>query len=106
MLIVAVNPGHDGAITIVRDRELLLSVEAEKDSFIRHRILGPQAILRVAELVDETPDGIAVGGWFGPETHGNVRPWPGYYGAAEWVLRDTKFFGRTIKLFSSTHERS
>jgi hydroxymethyl cephem carbamoyltransferase len=104
MLIVAVNPSHDGAISIIRDRELLLSVEAEKDSFRRHRPLHPLTILAAAEQVDEAPDVIALGGW---SAHGgSLRTWPSYEGVTERLLRETKFFGRRMKLFSSSHERS
>ena len=104
MLIVAVNPSHDGAISVIRDRELVLSVEAEKDSFRRHRFLHPQAILAAAAYVDETPDVLALGGW---SSHGgSLRTWPSYTGVTEQLYRDIKFFGSRIKLFSSSHERS
>jgi hydroxymethyl cephem carbamoyltransferase len=39
------KPGHDGTAAIVRDRKLLYSIEAEKDSFGRYSALTPTAIL-------------------------------------------------------------
>ena len=36
MLVVALKPGHDGAIAAIEDDRLLFSLESEKDSFPRH----------------------------------------------------------------------
>ena len=45
MLIVAMKPGHDGTIAAVEDGRLLLSLEAEKDSFARYSVLSPDVIV-------------------------------------------------------------
>ena len=37
MIVLAVKPGHDGAVAAIKDDRLLFSVEAEKDSVRRHR---------------------------------------------------------------------
>jgi len=41
MLIVGLNPGHDGAVAALEDNRLLFSLEAEKDSYPRHAYLTP-----------------------------------------------------------------
>ena len=33
MLIYACNPGHDGAVAVINDRQLVVSLESEKDRF-------------------------------------------------------------------------
>jgi hydroxymethyl cephem carbamoyltransferase len=106
MLVVAVNPGHDGAIAAVRDRELLFSIEGEKDSYRRHGLLHPDAMLSLAAKIDEPPDVIAVGGWGKPGALGSPRTGGGYEGVSETLLSETQLFGRHTKLFSSSHERS
>jgi hydroxymethyl cephem carbamoyltransferase len=108
MLIVGVKPGHDGAIAVVADRELLFSIEGEKDSFYRHDFVHPDAVLSLAERVGEPPDVIAVGGWEKPGLAmlGYSKIGAGYVGADPGFIRPAKFFGRSMKLFSSTHERS
>jgi hydroxymethyl cephem carbamoyltransferase len=63
MLIVALKPGRDGAVAVVQDRELLFSIEAEKNSFVRYSPLTPTTILRVAERIERIPDVVAIGGW-------------------------------------------
>ncbi|WP_431045390.1 carbamoyltransferase C-terminal domain-containing protein [Streptomyces sp. P1-3] len=106
MLILAVNPAHDGAIAIVRDRKLLYSLEAEKDSGKRNAPAGIGTVLRAAELTGELPDVVAVGGWRreGPVAHRRVGA--GYRGAHAVEQRPWRFFGKEVRYFSSSHERS
>jgi hydroxymethyl cephem carbamoyltransferase len=108
MLIVGVKPGHDGAIAVVSDRKLLFSIEGEKDSFYRHDTLHADAILSLAERVGQPPDVIALGGWEKPglTSLGYTKIGGGYIGADHRSVRSINFFGRSVKLFSSSHERS
>ncbi len=102
MLILAVKPDHDGAIAAIRDGKLLFSLESEKDSFGRHAPLTPTRLLEAAQLIDRTPDVLALGGW--SRRHHTIGA--GYGGTGE-PLRDTlRLFGADCELFSSTHERS
>ena len=102
MLILAVKPDHDGAIAAIADRKLLFSLESEKDSFGRHAPLTPTRVLEAAQLLDRTPDVVALGGW--SRRHHTVGA--GYGGTGD-PLRDTlRLFGRDCEIFSSTHERS
>jgi hydroxymethyl cephem carbamoyltransferase len=111
MLILAVNcaaPGaHDGAVAAVRDRQLLFSIESEKDSFPRNAPFEPTAMLNLAEHLDQTPDVIAVGGGLKPPpTLGYPHIGAGYEGVEEGRLVPGKFFGRDVQMFTSSHERS
>lgn len=107
MLIVAVNPGHDGAIAAVGDRELLYSIESEKDTFPRHEPVTPMSILSLAEQIGALPDVIAVGGWTKKGFRlrlGGIGS--GYFGALATEDRMSTFFGSKVRMFSSTHIRS
>jgi hydroxymethyl cephem carbamoyltransferase len=55
MLIMAIKPGHDGAIAVLRDKSLLHCLEAEKDSFLRYSDLTPSTIFEIAERLDGVP---------------------------------------------------
>ncbi|WP_331741123.1 3-hydroxymethylcephem carbamoyltransferase (plasmid) [Streptomyces sp. NBC_01527] len=106
MLIVAFKPGHDGCMAVIRDGKLLYSLESEKDSFARYSFLTPTTVLELAERLDEMPDVVAVGGW--QETGINIRgsEGAGYIGTDSVILRESKFFGKKVQYFSSSHERS
>ncbi|WP_441249578.1 carbamoyltransferase C-terminal domain-containing protein [Kitasatospora sp. McL0602] len=104
MLILALKPGHDGAIAAVRDGKLLFSLEAEKDSGRRYTDLTVSTVLAAAELCDEIPDVVALGGWY---RRGSIdrRIGAGYEGDA--IQRDLRsIFGKKVRYFSSSHERS
>jgi hydroxymethyl cephem carbamoyltransferase len=106
MLIVAFKPGHDGGMAAIRDGRLLYSLESEKDSFARYSFLTPTTMLDIAEHLDEMPDVVAVGGWQekGISIKGQVGA--GYHGAEETITRTSRFFGKRVTFFSSSHERS
>lgn len=106
MLIFAIKPGHDGAIAVVRDRKLLYSLEAEKDSFGRHGAVNANTILEIAEHVDELPDVVALGGWREQGTMRHRSIGAGYDGLENIQQGATRFFGKEVRLFSSSHERS
>ncbi|WP_269634827.1 hypothetical protein [Saccharomonospora saliphila] len=102
MLIVAVKPGHDGAVAVVRDRTLRWSLEQEKDSFPRHSPLIPSTILGAAELLDRVPDVVALGGW----KVGRNSIGAGYHGVDAPALSTTRLFGAEITVVTSSHVRS
>jgi hydroxymethyl cephem carbamoyltransferase len=102
MLVIGLKPEHDGAIAAIRDNQLLFSIEPEKDSYNRHSGLTATALTRAAEVAGDLPDVIALGGWTYP--HMNVGA--GYLGSQQSFTRSTRFFGKPVQLFSSSHERS
>lgn len=109
MLVMGIKPGHDGALAVVKDRQLLFSLEQEKDSFPRHEPVTPMTIFSVMETIGEIPDVIAMGGWSKEGWwYQGVSPdiETGYRGAHTVSLRDTTIFGQPVKMFSSTHVRS
>jgi hydroxymethyl cephem carbamoyltransferase len=136
VLIVAFHPGHDGAVTAIRDGTLVLSLEAEKNSFERYSPLTPEVLVQVAERLDEMPDVLALGGWEtdtmrqlqsvhdlaraaragkwldAPTTSPAVEPRAvgtlgvGYVGPWASERYATKFFGKRVEYFTSSHERS
>jgi hydroxymethyl cephem carbamoyltransferase len=102
MLVMGVKPGHTGAVAAVKDHTVLFSIEAEKDSFLRHRPLGPETLIRAAERLGEIPDVLALGGW-----NYHFRPTgENYIGVDDIGERFIRFFGKEVKFFASSHERS
>ncbi|MDH6575306.1 carbamoyltransferase C-terminal domain-containing protein [Kitasatospora sp. MAP5-34] len=104
MLILALKPGHDGAIAAIRDGRLLFSIEAEKDSYRRYTDLTAATVLAAAELCDQIPDVVALGGWY---RRGAIdqRIGAGYEGFE--IHRELRtLFGKKVRYFSSSHERS
>jgi hydroxymethyl cephem carbamoyltransferase len=106
VLILSFKPGHDGSVAAIRDGVLLYSLESEKDSFGRHASLTPNTVLEIAECLDELPDIVALGGWQDsgcPKIRGVVGA--GYEGLS-FLNGKRSFFGKQVRYFSSTHERS
>ncbi|WP_058041143.1 carbamoyltransferase C-terminal domain-containing protein [Streptomyces roseifaciens] len=106
MLIFAVKPGHDGTIAIVRDRKLLYSLEAEKDSGRRYAPMDATGLLEAAELAGDLPDVVALGGWQHQRPLGHRPIGAGYAGHHAVEQRPLRFFGKDVRYFSSSHERS
>lgn len=106
MLILAMKPGHDGAVAVLDGHRLGYSLESEKDSYIRHKAVTPETILAVAEQVGEVPDVIALGGWQGGGSIGHRPIATGYRGIDALESRTTRMFGKDVTVFSSSHERS
>src|SRR5262245_13326340 len=102
MLVLAVKPGHDSAVAAVGDHKLLVSLEAEKDSFQRHRGLSLHTMMSAAEYLGEPPDVIAIGGW--ARVHSTMGA--PYTGADEIIEAQMRLFGKRVEYFSSSHERS
>jgi hydroxymethyl cephem carbamoyltransferase len=108
MLVLGVKPGHDGAVVVVKDGQLLWSLEAEKDSNPRHAPLTPMTIFEALELMGAAPDIVAIGGWEKDDAEAGhqLEILTGYRGAHTTSLREAKIWGRRTKVFSSTHVRS
>jgi hydroxymethyl cephem carbamoyltransferase len=104
MLIFAIKPGHDGGIAAIRDGRLLFSLESEKDSFSRYTTLEPTTLLEAAEFCDEIPDIVAISGWYKRNSIEHAIG-AGYRGQ-DIQCYDRPFFGKTVRYFSSSHERS
>ncbi len=112
MLIIAMKPGHDGTISAIEDGRLVCSLEAEKDSFARYSVLSPDAIVEFAAQIGGLPDVVAVGGWQSKVEGGReafkVRSLfgAGYFGEKSLRSADLTFFGKKVRYFTSSHERS
>jgi hydroxymethyl cephem carbamoyltransferase len=108
MLVLAFKEGHDSAIAAIDDGRLLFSLEAEKDSFPRYNSLTAEVLQAAAERLDRLPDVVAVGGWVKGTYSAEPQSQTGYFGVGKGSVSDRagKFFGRPIRVFSSTHERS
>lgn len=103
---MGVKPGHDGALAVIEDRRLLLSLEAEKDSWQRHCDVTPMTFLEIAEHTGGPPDVIGLGGWRLAGGAGQKSVGAGYHGVKDPVRRATSFFGHRSTLVSSSHVRS
>lgn len=109
MDVVGYNPGHDGAFVQLQDGRLTVSVEAEKDSNYRYTPIGSREIIDAFTRLDETPDILAVGGWWPREARPTGAPaHVGYRGIGpnDILHEDRRFLGKTVRYFSSSHERS
>jgi hydroxymethyl cephem carbamoyltransferase len=104
--ILSVKPGHDGAIAFVSDGELIFSLEAEKDSFQRYEKVTANLLIDALEMAPAQPDVIALGGWNKKLPGSSSGIGAGYLGIDKVDLVDSRVFGRAVKLFSSSHERS
>jgi hydroxymethyl cephem carbamoyltransferase len=106
VIILGVKHGHDGAIAAIVDRTLSCLLEPEKDSNPRHSTLTPATMLHAAELLGALPDVVAVGGWHRLWPHDTQEIGAGYFGHEAASLASSQFFGKQIRVFSSSHERS
>lgn len=55
MDIISYNPGHDGAVCLIRNGRLVFSVEAEKDSGYRYSHLTVPELLDATTNLDKVP---------------------------------------------------
>jgi predicted NodU family carbamoyl transferase len=108
MKILAFKPGHDGSIAILENGNLMLSLEAEKNSFERHESLTSEIVLGALSKINDIPDVIAVGGWLkgsgSPISESDIGA--GYIGINRIIDEYSYFCGKKVKKFSSSHERS
>lgn len=104
------KPGHDGTIAVIdsQNKELVFSYESEKDNFRRYEALTPSNLIQSASQCDYVPDVIALSGWSKTSIATDSPIGAGYYGikASTVSTKDINFFGKKVKLFSSSHERS
>jgi hydroxymethyl cephem carbamoyltransferase len=106
--ILSFKPGHDGTVALIEDGELRFSVEAEKDSFPRYADATPSTFLDALAMAEDVPDVACLSGWV-KGFHSAERPLgAGYFGwdTSTTQLSDRRVFGRPVRFFSSTHERS
>ncbi|MFD4904147.1 carbamoyltransferase C-terminal domain-containing protein [Kitasatospora purpeofusca] len=108
MLILSLKEGHDGAIAAVDDGRLLFSLEAEKDSFLRYSNPTAELFATAADRLDRQPDVVAVSGWIKGTQCTDQASRAGYFGVGASAITDEagRFFGKAVRVFSSTHERS
>ena len=107
MNIVSCNPGHDGAIALLRDGHLDFSVEAEKDSNWRYTPFGTRDLFDALGRLEQVPDVLASGGWWPREARPTgLPPIAGYRGTCDIVVDRRPLLGTIVDRFSSSHERS
>jgi hydroxymethyl cephem carbamoyltransferase len=108
MLILGFKEGHDGGVVAIEDGKLLFALEAEKDSFPRYDRLTAEVVTRAAGMLDRIPDVVSLSGWV--KGFHSVEPplRAGYFGVGPDAIQDeaARFFGKDVRVFSSTHERS
>jgi predicted NodU family carbamoyl transferase len=109
--ILSYNPGHDGAVVLVQDARLVMSIEAEKDSNYRYSSVSSADILNAIGEMQEAPDVICMGGWWPRDHHEFVHgskchAW--YRGILDGdiVVGQSRFLRNKVEYFSSSHERS
>jgi predicted NodU family carbamoyl transferase len=111
MKILSYNPGHDGAVALIQDARLTMSIEAEKDSNYRYSpVSGPDLLHAIGEL-GEIPDVLCMGGWWPRDHHEYLygsKNHVGYRGVSnkDVILGQRRFLRRQVNYFSSSHERS
>ncbi|RRN64291.1 carbamoyltransferase C-terminal domain-containing protein [Caulobacter sp. 602-1] len=108
MKILSYNPGHDGAFSYIEGGRLVFSIEAEKSSKFRHSSLSiPDAFDALAEL-DDVPDVLCKGGWWPGDAPREGEAAADYRGTDrhQVIIRKKSLLGKTIDIFSSSHERS
>ena len=108
MLILGLKEGHDGGIVAIEDGKLLFALEAEKDNYPRYYPVTGETMARAAAMLDRQPDVVALGGWVKGEFSVEPSSRTGYFGVGPGAISDEagKFFGKDVRYFSSTHERS
>jgi predicted NodU family carbamoyl transferase len=107
--ILSYNTGHDGAIAYLKSDQLVLSIEAEKNSNWRHSPITSRDVFDTLGHLDEIPDVICTGGWWPRDhyeyLHGSRIQYRGV-SKRDVVIERRSFLGRPIHYFSSSHERS
>lgn len=109
MIVLSYNPGHDGGIACLEDGQLLVSLEAEKNSRYRYSPLSIPDVFGVLSELKEAPDVLCRGGWWPSDTGpSEQREVAGYHGLhrSDIIVGKKRLFGKTVEYFSSSHERS
>ena len=109
MNIISYNPSHDGAIAYLKGAQLLVSIEAEKNSNYRYSPISSHDVFNVLGELDEMPDVLCTGGWWPREKHLlGSHALAGYRGVlkSDFIVHQRRLLGRPVHYFSSSHERS
>jgi len=109
MKILSFNPGHDGAFVYLEDGNLVTSIEAEKHSRYRHSPVSIPDMFNILAELKDIPDVLCRGGWWPGDVHlSEQNLQAGYYGISknDIIIGQQHFFGKRVKYFSSSHERS
>jgi predicted NodU family carbamoyl transferase len=109
MKILSFNPSHDGSFAYLEDGQLVISIEAEKHSRYRHSPLSIPDVFNILGELKEVPDVLCRGGWWHGDTYlSEQRFQAGYHGISnsDIIVSQQRFLGKTVKYFSSSHERS
>ena len=111
MDILSYNPGHDGAVCLIRDGRLEFSIEAEKDSGYRYSHITVPDLLDATTNLERVPDVLCMSGWWPLDHHeyrfGSHRN-GGYRGVRyeDAIMDSGRLFRGKTDYFSSSHERS
>lgn len=109
MNILSYNPGHDGAIAYLQGAQLLVSIEAEKNSNWRHSPISSRDVFDALGELDEVPDVICTGGWWPRDHYEYLHGSPVQYrgvSKSDVIIDQRRLLGRSVHYFSSSHERS
>jgi len=100
VIILSYKPSHDGAVALIENEQLVLSVEGEKDSNLRHAEVSASTMFSVLSHIQIFPNVVAESGWDGIAA--------GYYGtdSSGVICQEQNWLGRSVSYFSSSHERS
>lgn len=104
--VLALKPGHDGAVALVSDGQLVFSLESEKDSLERYGPITAQVLVEALGEAPTFPEVVALGGWYKvlPGLMGSIGA--GYEGLSPGRLEHSRIFGHDVRVYSSSHERS
>ena len=111
MDILSYNPGHDGAVCLIRNGRLVFSIEAEKDSGYRYSHLTVPELLDATTNLDKVPEVLCMSGWwpldhheyrFGSHRNGGYRG----VGSEDAIIDAGRLFKGKTDYFSSSHERA
>lgn len=111
MDILSYNPGHDGAVCLIRDGQLIFSIEAEKDSGYRYSHLTVPDLIDATTALEKLPDVLCMSGWWPLDDHehrfGSHRN-GGYRGIRpeDAIVDAGRLFRGKTDYFSSSHERA
>ncbi len=109
MKILSYNPGHDGAVAYLQNKQLSALVEVEKNSNFRHSGVSVHDFLNILCELKELPDILCEGGWWSHDSYLNERfPYAKYRGISknDIIVTQKRLMGKEVEYFSSTHERS
>lgn len=104
--ILAMKPGHDGALAFMVGGRLEYSIEGEKGSYPRNGPITIESAIAAACFTPVAPDVIALGGWQKPLSTSFSDIGAGYAGLEPGKLTTISPFGRSTMLYTSSHERS